>query len=155
MTSLLKKADLAKDAPMPSVLQREKEKERKIELARLANAVKGAGKAAPGATAKPKPRPRSKSPNCPSISGNRAEMESRIIAQAKIYTATVKRIVPTSSNCDELGRAVMSHRQANDLRRPMRLACFDSGRIRKIDFDREGEGNAYTESGETYGRVLA
>ena len=49
----------------------------------------------------------------------------------------------------------MSHSQANDQRRPMRLACFDSDRIRKIDFDREGKGNAYTESGETYGHVLA
>ena len=43
MTSLMKKADLAKDAPMPSVLQKEKEKDWKIELARLADAVKGAG----------------------------------------------------------------------------------------------------------------
>ena len=135
MTSLLKKADLAKDTPMPSVLRKETEKDRKIELARLASAAKGTGKGAPDATAKPKPRPRSKSSNFPGVSGNRAEMENRIIAQAKIYTATVKRIVPTSSNRDDLGRAVMSHRQANDQRRPMKLACFDADRIRKIDFD--------------------
>ena len=62
MTSLLKKADLAKDAPMPSVLQKEKEKDRKVELARLASAVKGTGKGAPGATAKPKPRPSQQEP---------------------------------------------------------------------------------------------
>ena len=49
----------------------------------------------------------------------------------------------------------MSHRQTNDQRRPMKLTCFDSGRISKIDFDSEGKGNAYTEIGETYGRVLA
>ena len=150
----MKKADLAKDAPMPSILQKEKGKDGKIELARLADAVKGAGRAALGATAKPKPRPRSKSPKFPGVSGNRAEMQNRIIEQAKIYTATVERIVPTSSNCDELGRAVMSYRQATDQRQPMKLACFDSDRIRKIDFDNEGKGNAYTNSGETYGRVL-
>ena len=48
----------------------------------------------------------------------------------------------------------MSYRQATDQRQPMRLACFDSDRIRKIDFDNEGKGNAYADSGETYGRVL-
>ena len=155
MTSLLKKADLAKDTPMPSILQKEKEKDRKIDLARLTSAAKGTGRGAPGATAKPKPRPRSKSSNFPGVSGNRAEMESKIIAQAKIYTAAAKKIVPTSSNSDDLGRAVMSHRQANDQRRPMKFACFDSDRIRKINFDREGKGDAYTEIGETYGHVLA
>ena len=155
MTSLLKKADLAKDTPIPSILQKEKEKDRKLEVARLASAARGSGQGAPGATAKPKPRPRSKSPNFPGFSGNRAEMENEVIAQAKIYTAAAKKIVPTSSNCDDLGRAVMSHRQANDQRRPMKLACFDSDRIRKIDFDREGKGDAYTEIGDTYGHVLA
>ena len=49
----------------------------------------------------------------------------------------------------------MSHRQANDQRQPMKLACFASDRIRKIDFDNEGKGNAYTEIGEPYGHVLA
>ena len=49
----------------------------------------------------------------------------------------------------------MFHRQANDQRRPMKLACFDSDRIRKIDFDSEGRGDAYTEIGEIYGHVLA
>ena len=110
MTSLLKKADLAKDTPMPSVPQKEKEKDRKAELARLAEATAKA-KAVPGASAKPKPRPRSKSPNVPDAYGSRAELQSRILEQAKVYTATVK-IVPTSSNCDDLGRAVMSYRQA-------------------------------------------
>ena len=155
MISLLK-ADLAKDTPMPSVLQQEKEKDRKAEQARLAEAVKGAAraKAVLGASAKPKPRPRSKSPHAPGAYGSRAELQSRILEQAKVYTATVKKIVPTSSNCDDLGRAVMSYRQALDQRQPMKLACFDSDRIRKIDFDNEGEGNAYTDSGETYGRIL-
>ena len=48
----------------------------------------------------------------------------------------------------------MPYRQANDQRQPMMLACFDSDRTRKIDFDNEGNGNAYTESGETHGHVL-
>ena len=82
-------------------------------------------------------------------------MENKIFAQAKNYTAAAKKIVPTSSNCDDLGRAVMSHRQANDQRRLMKLACFDSDRIRKVDFDREGKGDAYTDIGDTYGHVLA
>ena len=92
MASLLKKADLAKDTPMPSVLQQEKEKDRRIEQARLAEAAKGAAKAKAvhGASAKPKPRPRSKSPNVPGASGNRAELQSRILEQAKVYTATQK-----------------------------------------------------------------
>ena len=155
MTSLLKKADLAKDTPTPSVLQHEKEKDRRNEQARLAEAAKGTAKAkaVPGATAKPKPRPRSKSPNVPGAFGNRADMQSRIMERAKVYTATVKKIVPTSSNCDDLGRAAMSYRQAVDQRQPMRLAYFDSVRIRKIDFDNEGKGNAYTGKGETYGRT--
>ena len=36
----------------------------------------------------------------------------------------------------------------------MKLACFDSDRIRKIDFDNEGNGTAYTTSGEAYERIL-
>ena len=122
MTSLQKKADLAKNAPVPSILQKEKETDRELEIARLASAAKGSGKGVPGATAKPKPRLRSKSPNFLGFSGNRAEVGNKIIAQAKIYTAAAKKIVPTSSNCDDLGRAVMSHRQANDQRRPVKLA---------------------------------
>ena len=82
-------------------------------------------------------------------------MGNKIIAQAKIYTAAAKKIVPTSSNLDDLGRAVMSHRQANDQRQPVKLACFDSDRANKIDFDREGKGQAYIGIGATYGQVLA
>ena len=63
MTSLQKKADLAKDTPVPSILQKEKAKDMELEVARLAGAAKGSGKGVPGATAKPKPRPRNKSPN--------------------------------------------------------------------------------------------
>ena len=153
MASLLKKADLAKSAPMPSVLQKEKEKDRKAELARLAKATAKA-KAVRGASLKPKPRPRSKSPNIPGAYGSRADLQGRILEQARVYTATVKKIVPTSSNCDDLGRAVMSCRQALDKRQPMKLACFDSDRIRKIDFDNEGQGTAYTDKGEAYERIL-
>ena len=156
MTSLLKKANLAKDTPMPSVLQQEKEKDRKAEQARLAEAAKGAAKAnaVPGASSKPKSRPRSKSPNVPGAFGSKADLKSRILEQAKAYTATVKKIVPTFSNCDDLGRAVMSNRQALDQRRPMKLACFDSDRIRKIDLDNEGTGTAYTAIGESYELIL-
>ena len=156
MTSLLKKASLAKDTPMPSALQKEKEKDRKAEQARLAEATNEAAKAkaVPGASAKPMSRPRSKSPNVRCAFGSKAELKSRILEQAKAYTATVKKIVPTSSNCDDLGRAVMSYRQALDQRRPMRLACFDSDRIRKIDIDNEGKGTAYTANGESYEHTL-
>ena len=40
MTSILKKASLDKDVPMPSVLREAKEKDRKAEQARLAEAAK-------------------------------------------------------------------------------------------------------------------
>ena len=36
----------------------------------------------------------------------------------------------------------------------MKLACFDSDRMRKIDFDNEGTGAAYTAIGESYERIL-
>ena len=42
MTSL-QKADLAKDTPVPSILQKEKAKDRELEVARLASAAKGSG----------------------------------------------------------------------------------------------------------------
>ena len=48
----------------------------------------------------------------------------------------------------------MSYRQALDKRQRMKLACFDSDRIRKIDFDNEAQGTAYTAKGEAYERIL-
>ena len=81
-------------------------------------------------------------------------MKSRILEQAKAYTATVKKIVPTSSSCNDLGRGVMSYRQALDQRQPMKLACFDPDRMCKVDFDNEGTVTAYTAIGESYGRIL-
>ena len=155
MISLLKKADLAKNTPVPIILQKEKEKDREIEIARLANAAKGTGKGAPGTIAKAKPCPRSKSPNFLGFSGSKTELGNKIVAQGKLYAATAKKIVPTSFNCDDLGRAVMSHRQANDQRQPVKLACLDTDRVKKIDFDREGKGQPCTQIGTTYDQILA
>ena len=36
----------------------------------------------------------------------------------------------------------------------MQLACFDSDRMRKIDFDNEGKGTAYTATGESCRHIL-
>ena len=77
MTSLKKKADLAKDTPVPSILQKEKAKDRELEVARLASAAKGSGQGVLGATAKPKSRPRSKSPNFPGFSGNEPKWRTK------------------------------------------------------------------------------
>ena len=135
------------------ILQRE-EKDREIELARLASAEKGLTRGF-SVQAKAKSRPRSKSPNVPGFSGSRAELESRVVAQGKLFAAAAMKVVPTSSNCDDLGRAVMSARQANDSRQAVKLACYVPDRIVKIDFDREGKGQAYTQTGTTYDQVLA
>ena len=139
MSSHLKKASLAKEAPMPRALQ-------KVESARA--------KAAPGASAKPKTRPRSKSPSAQAAVGRNADLRSRFLEQAKTYTATVNRIFPTSSSCSDLGRGVMSYRQALDKRQPMKLACFEPDRMHKIGLDDEGKGTAYTATGESYERIL-
>ena len=78
MIPQLKKASLAKDTPMPSVLQMGKEKDRRAEQARLAEAAsESAGtEAVPGASAKPIYRPRSKSPNVPGAFGRKADMKA-------------------------------------------------------------------------------
>ena len=122
MTSQLKKADLAKKAPDPALLREEKEKDRKLELAKLADAAKGSGQGAPGTSAKAKARPRSKNPNFLGPSGNRAAMENIIKTQAKLYASVAKKMVPPSSNCDDLGRAIMFNRQENDQRQPVKMA---------------------------------
>ena len=155
VSSMLKKACVDKDVPMPSALREAKEKGRKAEQARLAKAAEEAAEAgaAPSTAANPKSRPRSKSPNAPGAFGGKASLKYRILEQAKAYIATVKKIVPTSSNCDDLGRAVMSYRQSLDQRRPMSLACYASDRMRKIDSDNEGKGTAYTATGEPYERI--
>ena len=155
MTSLKKKTDLVEDAPVPSILQKEKQKDREIELARLASADKGSDKGILGTRAKAKFGPRSKSPIVPRFSGSRAELESKIVAQGKLYAAAAMKVVPTSSKCDDLGRAVMSARQANDSRQAVKLACHEPDRIVKIHFDREGRGQAYTQTGATYDQVVA
>ena len=117
--------------------------------------AKESDKGVPGLTAKAKSRPRSKSPKIPGFSGGRAELESQIVAQGELYAAAAKQVVPTSFSCDDIGRAVMSARQANDRRRAVKLACQDPDRIVKIDFDREGWGQAYTQTGLRYGQVFA
>ena len=121
----------------------------------MASAEKGSDKGILGTKARAKSRPRSKSPSVPGFSSSRAELESRIVAQGKLYAAAAMKVVPTSSNCDDLGRAVVSARQANDSRQAVKLACYAPDRMVKIDFDREGKNQAYTQSGATYDQVLA
>ena len=131
---------------MPSALRRAKEKDRKAELARLAKANQEAAEdgVVPSTIENPNPksRPRSKSRPAPSTFNGKNSLKHRILEQAKAYTVTVKGIVPTSSNCEDMGRPVITYRQALDQRRPMQLACFDSDRTRKIDFENGGKGTA-------------
>ena len=110
----LKKIDLVGEAPVPPILQEEKQKDREIELAR---AAKAAEQKAPATAAKAKSRPRSKSPKVAGFSGSRAEVESQIAAQGKLYAAAARKVVPTSSRCDDIGKAVMTARRANDRRK--------------------------------------
>ena len=49
----------------------------------------------------------------------------------------------------------MSASQANDHRQAVKLACYDPDRAIKIDFDREGKGQAYIQIGATYDQALA
>ena len=150
MTSIKKKTAFVGEVPIPPTLQEEKRKDRELELTR---AAKEAEQKARTPAAKAKARPRNKSPKVPGVSGGRAELESQIAAQGKLYADAAKKVVVTSSKCDDLGKAIMYARQADDRRKGVKLACQNPDEIVKIDFGDGGWGLAYTKTGVTYDKI--